>query len=193
MHITVGGRRPIDVDRAALVTLLHELGAERPNAPKTFATNENIRDLRYALHGQQLDAYLAVIAKDAPEEARALWVHLCSPYDIPEENHILGRLFPKPLALAKELNVASSAGALVARALPYAAKTAGSLVDRVAAIRIVTMMLIDIVMHRKVEELLTDAGRVATSLGEETSALLRECGWLLDAQIQRCRKARVAV
>jgi hypothetical protein len=187
--VTVAGRRgPIQVDRGALVTLVRELRASRAGG-KASATTAGGRDLRYALHGQELDAYLAHVAKDDPEEARTLWVHLESPYDVPEADHVLAHLFQSPLEIAKKLNVAASGGALVARALPYAAKKGGSLVDRMAAIRILTMMLDQVVTHRKADELLTAAARVAASLAEEKSPLLRECAWLLDEQVRRCRAA----
>lgn len=167
--VHVQGRTELQVDRTALMSLVRALRAERPRDPR--------RHLKYALHGRELYAYLDLIAEEDLDEARALWVHLCSPYDVSK------KLFSEPLAIAKELNVAASAGALVARALPYAKGAAKDLVDRIAAINILTMTLGSLGKHRDRDALLTEARSLADSLEEETSPILRDCGWMLR---ERC-------
>lgn len=166
--VRVRGRaKPIRVDRSALMTLLRELRGGEPGPEG--------RDLRYALHGAELVAYLAKIGEESAGEARNLWVHLCSAYDLPHGDHRLAPLFVKTKTIAKELDTAASAGALVARALPFAQRRSTKLLDRITAIRILTSTLSYAANHRNAESLLEDASSLASSLGKESDPLLREC------------------
>ena len=120
--------REIRVDRAALLTLLRELHGLEPSPA---------RDLGAVLRGDALDAYVERLAQEDEAEARALWVHLNDPYDVPSDGHRLARLFPAPLAEAKHLETARSETALLSRALSEA-KDAQTLLGRVVASRVVT-------------------------------------------------------
>ena len=166
-----GRKSPIRADRTAIAGLLRDL-----RDGKLAARG---RDLRYALHGEELDAYVALLAKKDVDEARALWVHLCSPFDLPAKGHALARLFTRPLYATKSLNVGASAGAVILRALPHTAK--GSLVDRVAAIYVVGMLFTHARTHAKADEIRNAVKALTTSLAAERSPLLRDCGVMLES------------
>lgn len=174
-----GRKGGIRVDRTELVTLLRDLRGGK--------WSEDGRDLRYALHGEELDAYIAELAKKSVDDARALFVHVCSPYDLPEKDHALRHLFPKPLYATKKLDAAASGAALLKRALPHAAS--GDVVDRVAAAWIVQSTLSDVACDSKAKETFASLAPLVESLAKHKSPILRECGWLLEHEARRLSRA----
>lgn len=179
-EVRVRGRaKAIEVDRVELVTLMRELkGGAWPN---------DGRDLRFALHGDELEAYIAELAKQSRDDARALFVHLSSPYDLPERGHLLRSLFPKPLYATTKLDVAASGAALLRRALPYVAR--GKVVDRVAAAWIVRANVADLVLEPKATEVFASLETVAAGLAKDRHPLLRECGCLITHEVERISRA----
>jgi len=179
-EVRVRGRaKAIEVDRVELVTLMREL--------RDGAWSKDGRDLRYALRGDELEAYIAELAKQSRDDARALFVHVSSPYDLPERGHPLRSLFPKALYATTKLDVAASGAALLRRALPHVAKR--KVVDRVAAAWIVRANVADLVLDPKAPEVFASLETVAAGLAKDRHPLLRECGWLITHEVERISRA----
>jgi hypothetical protein len=162
--------KQVRADRLALITLVRDLWGD--------ALTKTGRDPRYIVMGDEFDNYVGIVADQGKNDARALYVHIEGPYELPlPKEHRLHELFPKPLFATKGLNEAASAGALVKRALPHARK--GTLVDRLAAIRAIDDATWSCSYHHQAEAILAEVGLLVDELARSDSPLLKEASWLL--------------
>jgi hypothetical protein len=179
--VHAGRKRPSVADRTTLLTLMRELWGE----PFVRGVQDPRFELSYTLE-EELADYVAQLRLQSEEEAQAVFVHFWG--SATGEHPNLRRLFAKRPAVGKILDEASSGGALVRRAIPYARK--GRLVERVAAIHSLNTALNDAWRHRDAEGILESVRDLASELAEEEAPLLRECGWLFGPMLDWCEQRR---
>jgi hypothetical protein len=164
-------KRELDVDRTCLITLMHELWGDHPF--------HRVRP-RYAAQDEEANVYIGHLAHASKAEARALYLHLYTPYSTyAAPGSPLAKLFPKPHPMSKTLNEGASASSLIARAIPYATK--GTLVDRAGALAIIDNALSS--MHesdRQWARVVGDLRKLAAKLERDRAPLLQEAGRLLE-------------
>lgn len=172
-----GQKRPVTSDRSTLLTLVRDLWG-----PRVF--KRGIAP-RWALHEEETILYVSLLARASKEDARALYVHLYSPYRIYfDRGHRLAKLFPEPLWASKHLDRGASANHLIERALPDAER--GALVERIAALSVIDDTLGRASSSdRHAAEIRLGLERLVASLARERAPLLREAGWLVDASLKK--------
>jgi hypothetical protein len=173
-----GHVEPVRADRTALLSLLRPLYGDEPFTRNVGARGREL--LRW--DPNETLVYLECLSKIDPDEARAVFVHLFGAYAIPlPKDNRLGGLFPKALFATKHLVEASSAGAMLKKAIPHALE--GSLIDRVAALQMIDAAVSQVNNHRDRDELLASLKQLVTKLSNDASPLIREAGWLLQLRL----------
>ncbi len=172
-----GRKQALKADRLEVLTLAWELWGE------TKLTEKGAAAPRFKIMCDEFDEYVAQLALKSKTEARALYVHVEGPYDPPSKGHRLHKLFPNALFATRGLDVATSAGALVGRALPHAKK--GSLVNRLAAIWVIDFALDEVIYHRDKQNIVAAIVKLIHALSSSKEPLLREAGWLLSSSHRR--------
>jgi hypothetical protein len=167
------GKR-VSVDRTAILTCLRDVWGER-----RFRGRGG--EFWGAWNEPELAAYIALLAKESREEARALYVHTHSHHQVffdKDSVHPCAPLFPKPLWASKHLNTAATHNHIVWRAIPHARK--GKLADRVAAITALKNSLEHASKEdRYAEEIKLAVPELCEELALAEEPLLNEAAWLL--------------